>query len=130
MSKTALLAAALSAGLAWLAGDVVADDQIQMQQLYRDRLVSQDQEPIYGSQLMTPEERDQYQTRLRAAQTPEERRRIREEHHELMKKRAKERGVTLPGEPRDRDDRGMGPGAGPRGMEPGDGMGPGGRGGH
>lgn len=88
----------------------------------REREQDQDQERIYGSQMMTPEERNAYRARLQAAATAEERERIRTEHHELMKKRAKERGMTLPDEPRDWDDRGMSPGMG-------SGMGPGGSGG-
>lgn len=92
----------------------------------RDRDREQDQERIYGSQMMTPEERDAYRARLRAAKTAEERERIRKEHHELMKKRAQERGVTLPDEPRDWDDRGPGRGMG-SGMGPGIGPGGGGK---
>lgn len=57
------------------------------------------EERIYGSQLMTPEERAQHRDAMRTAKTPEEREKIRKEHHEKMKQRAKERGVTLPDEP-------------------------------
>ena len=73
-------------------------------------------EQIYGSQLMTQQERIEYRSKLRAAKTVEERRRIRKEHHERMKERAKERGMTLPDEPPERGS-GMGPGSG--GMGPG-----------
>ncbi len=92
----------------------------------RDRSMDQDQdqERIYGSQLMTPAERDEYRARLRAATTSDERNRIRAEHHEQMMLRAKERGVTLPDEPRDWGDPGQGRGMGSD-MHPG-GMGPGG----
>ncbi len=76
---------------------------------------SQAQEQVYGSQLMTVQERDEYRSRMRAAKTEEERERIRAEHHKAMQVRAKERGVTLPAEP---PAHGMGPG-------PGGGMGPG-----
>lgn len=79
------------------------------------------QEPIYGSQLMTPEERADYHAQMHAARTAEEQGRIRDEHHAAMQARAKERGVTLPDQPRRRG-MGMGP---DRGMGPG-GMGPGG----
>lgn len=86
------------------------------------------QEPIYGSQLMTAQERAEYQARMRAAKTAEERERIRAEHHEAMQARARERGVTLPDEPPARG-MGGGPGPGPgRGMGPGGGTGPRGRG--
>lgn len=77
--------------------------------------------PIYGSQLMTPQERSEFRSKMRAAKTAEEREQIRAQHHELMKARAKERGVTLPDAPPPR-----GGGMGPGGMGPGAGIGPGG----
>lgn len=80
--------------------------------------------PIYGSQMMTPEERDAYRQRMRDANTFEEREKIRAGHHETMRMRAMERGVTLPDVPPGRGP-GMGPGKGP-GAGPGMGMGPGG----
>jgi hypothetical protein len=109
MMKGMLIASGLAATLSLSTGLTLAAGQ---------------QEQVYGSQLMTPQERDEYRARMRSAKTPEERERIREEHHERMKERAKERGMTLPDEPPPRG-RGMGPGGG---MGPGDGgMGPGGR---
>lgn len=51
---------------------------------------------VYGSQLMTPEERAAYRAKLRAAKTPEERIKIRAEHHQEMQQRAEKAGVTLP----------------------------------
>src|SRR3989344_5573541 len=78
-----------------------------------------DQNQIYGSQLMTQQERNEYSNRMRAAKTEQEREQIRKEHHEQMKIRAKEKGVTLPDEPPARG-RGMGPG---KGMGPGGGPG-------
>jgi hypothetical protein len=72
----------------------------------------------YGSQLMTQQERNEYRTKMRAAKTVAEREQIREEHHERMKARAKEQGVTLPDDPPDRRG-GMGPGG--RGMGSGGG---------
>ena len=85
------------------------------------------QEQVYGSQLMTREERVAYRAKMRAAKTPEEREKIRAEHHEQMKVRAKERGVTLPDMPPAMGG-GMGPGGG--GMGPGGGMGGGPKGGY
>ena len=102
-----------------------------------------DNVPIYGSQIMTPQERAEHRDRMRAARTAEEREQVRAEHHERMVERAKERGVTLPDEPPMRGGRGMmGPGnhmdpgerqrlgpadrMGPRGASPGGGMGSGG----
>ncbi len=87
--------------------------------------VKKQEEVIYGRQMMTREEITEYRTKMRAAKTVEEREQIRKEHHEKMKARAKERGITLPDEPPARGP-GMGPGGG--GMGPGKGMGPGGGG--
>ncbi|MGD2151455.1 MAG: hypothetical protein PVF99_12665 [Desulfobacterales bacterium] len=81
---------------------------------------------------MTQQEREEYRSKMRTAKTAEEREQVRKEHHERMKDRAAERGVTLSEEPPARG-RGMGPRGeqmGPRGagMGPrGGGMGPGGR---
>ena len=75
-------------------------------------------EPIYGSQLMTPEERNAYHNKMRTAKSAEEHERLRAEHHQQMTARAKERGVTLPEEPPAQGCRGQGAGPGP-GMGPG-----------
>lgn len=55
--------------------------------------------PIYGSQLMTKQERIEHRNKLRAAKTVEERDQVRLQHHEQMQLRAKEKGVTLPDAP-------------------------------
>lgn len=71
---------------------------------------------IYGWQLMTPEERDAYRAQMRGTHTQQERDALRMQHHEEMRKRAAERGVTLPDMPRagaGPHGRGMGPGAQP-----------------
>jgi len=91
---------------------------ISLPTLAQDQIRDQD---IYGSQMMTVQERNEYRNKMRAAKTAQERERIRAEHHERMKVRAKERGMTLPDEP----PAGRGPGMGPG---PGGGMGPGGGG--
>ena len=110
------IAISLFAGaLAVSAGPLFAADQVRDQK--QDQMKDQDQERIYGSQLMTQKERNAYRTKMRAAKTAEERERIRNEHHEQMKIRAKERGVTLPDMP---------PAAGGGGMRQGGGMGSGG----
>ncbi len=84
---------------------------------------TQNQEQVYGSQLMTRQERVEFRTKMRAAKTVQEREQIRKEHHERMKERAKARGVTLPDEPPAMGG-GMGPGGGMGGgMGPGGGMG-------
>ena len=54
---------------------------------------------MYGSDLMTPQEREAYLEKLRSAKTQDERLKLRDEHRAEMQKRAKEQGVTLP-EPR------------------------------
>jgi hypothetical protein len=71
------------------------------------------------AQLMTEQERIEHRNKMRAAKTPEERERVRAEHHEQMKARAKERGITLPDQPPAGRGPGMGPGGG--GMGPGGG---------
>lgn len=97
---------------------------------------AQKSEPIYGYRMMTDPERDEYREKMRNARTAEDRQSIRDEHHQQMQARAKERGVTLPDAPRGPRPgagSGRGPGMGPgAGMGPGDGrgsgMGPGGSG--
>jgi hypothetical protein len=90
------------------------------------------QDKLYGSELMTPEERTAYRDRMKQAKTQADRDRIRREHHDQMQQRAKERGVTLQEQPRKParaaprgagQGRGMGPGAG-AGTGPGAGDGP------
>jgi len=72
-----------------------------------------EQEQVFGSQLMTQEERSEYHAQMRAAKTEEEREIIRQKHHESMQERAKAQGVTLPDEPPVRGGgMGMGPGGG------------------
>lgn len=62
-------------------------------------MMSADKEPIYGYQLMTPEERTTFRTQMQNATTPEERQKIRLEHRKQMLERAKAKGVTLPDMP-------------------------------
>ena len=95
MLKRPISLSVLAAALAVSAGPLFAADQVRDQ----DQTQAQDQERIYGSQLMTQKERSAYRARMRAAKTVEEREKIRNEHHALMQQRAKERGVTLPDMP-------------------------------
>lgn len=95
----------------------------------QDRLQAQEQEQVYGSQLMTQQERNEYRTRMRAAKSVEEQEQIRSEHHERMKERAKAQNMTLPDMPPQGGSgmmmpggKGMGPGGGGGGGGP---MGPG-----
>ncbi len=126
MKRRILVLFALVIVLLLSTGSAFAADQERAQESV------QKQEQIYGSQLMTQQERAEYRSKMHTAKTAEEREQIRREHHERMKKRAAERGVTLTEEPPARG-RGMGPcggqmGPGGAGRGPqGGGMGPGGR---
>jgi 1,2-phenylacetyl-CoA epoxidase catalytic subunit len=72
---------------------------------------------------MTEQERNEHRAQLRAAKSEEEREQIRRAHHDHMRHRAQERGMTLPDEP---PARGGGTGLGPGpGVGPGGGAGPG-----
>lgn len=115
--RETLVVSALVSALSLSAGAALAADQAQ------EKTQTQKQEQIYGSQLMTQQERAEYRTKMRAAKSAEEREQIRKEHHESMKQRANERGVTLPDE---QPARGGGMGSGGGGIRPGGGMGPGG----
>ena len=85
-SKLVLIAGLANASALMSMGvDVFAQDQAQVQ--------------IYGSQLMTAAERTEYQTKMRALKTDKERDAFRLDHHDKMKVRAAEKGVTLPNSP-------------------------------
>ncbi|GAB6069057.1 hypothetical protein JCM30760_01540 [Thiomicrorhabdus hydrogeniphila] len=56
-------------------------------------------DPIYGSQLMTQQERQEHQAQMRAAKTPEEKQQLRQVHHQKMQLRAKQKGIVLPDQP-------------------------------
>ena len=64
-----------------------------------ERIKTQEQDHIYGSQMMTEQERNEYRNRMHAAKTNEEREQIRMEHHENMRKRAKAQGLSMPDSP-------------------------------
>ena len=70
--------------------------------------LAQDQERAYGWNLMTPEEREEHRNKMRSLKTEQEREQFRIEHHKKMQERAKEKGVTLPDQPRSRKHDGMG----------------------
>lgn len=85
------------------------------------------EEQVYGWQMMTEQERNEYMTHMQSLKTEQEREQYRAEHHKMMQERAKERGVTLPDMPGPGTGKGQGGGMGPGGgMAPGSGMGPGG----
>ena len=79
--------------LAFIAAAAVTSVSVQAQ----DQATTQAQ--VYGSQLMTDAERTAYQTKMRTLKTTAEKDAFRTEHHELMKVRAAEKGVTLPDAP-------------------------------
>ncbi|MFH2011323.1 MAG: hypothetical protein ABIJ37_01250 [Pseudomonadota bacterium] len=68
-------------------------------------------EQIYGSELMTQQEQNEYRLKIRTTKTAEERERIRNEHKEQIKLRANEQGLTFHEEPLSRGG-GMGYGGG------------------
>ncbi|MDO9365466.1 MAG: hypothetical protein Q7T58_03855 [Methylotenera sp.] len=104
--KRTLVMSTLASGLLIAACAGFAADETTVQE--------QVKEQVYGSQMMTSQERMEHRKKMRAAKTAEERERIRAEHHEAMKVRAQERGVTLPDTPPERG-MGIGVGAGPSG---------------
>lgn len=59
-------------------------------------LAQDDSEPIYGEELMSATEQEQFRARNRALRTDEERRVLQEQHRQEMQTRARERGVDAP----------------------------------
>ncbi len=102
MSIKQFLAIFLAAGLFASSGAVFSQDGAAAKKA--------EATPVFGSQLMTQQERGDYRAKMLNAKTPEEREAVRAEHHKAMVERAKERGVTLPESPPPRG--GMGRGAG------------------
>lgn len=127
MKQVSMLALSVCTTLG-IAAPVAA--QTQSREQAESQVQKQEQERIYGSELMTPRERSEYQARMRAAKTEQERNNLRLQHHKEMQERARAQGKTLPDMPPADRGPGMGPGGG--GMGPGGGgmMGPGGRGGY
>lgn len=75
MMKRRLAVSAEAVVLSLPAGLALAQDDKRAQ----DRLQRQSQDQIYGSELMTQQERAEYQARMRSATTVEERERLRQE---------------------------------------------------
>ena len=127
MKRTLIYTAVVAALLPAMVSVANAADKDQDRTRDQDRLQTQDKDQIqdrqiYGSQLMTQQERSEYRAQMRNAKTTQEREQIRKEHHERMKVRAKEKGLTLPDEPPARGmGGGMGPGGGGMGPAMGDG---------
>lgn len=106
------LAAAVSMTAMMVATPAMAQDQTRDQTQDRTQLRIQD--PIYGSELMTPAEREEHWARLRNMKTEEERNAFRLQHHQQMQERARAKGIQLPDEPLMRR---LGPGGGPGPMK-------------
>ncbi len=53
-----------------------------------------------GWAMMNAKERDEHRAQMRAAKTEQECVALRDKHHEQMGARAKERGITMPAQPR------------------------------
>ncbi len=79
-----ILALAATAGMSTLA---TAQDKDQT----RDRVQLRDQDQIYGSQFMTPQERDEYRNRMGALKAEQEREAYRLEHRKRMQERERDR---------------------------------------
>lgn len=113
VSRLGTAAMVVFGAVAGVATHAVAQDKDQ------DRTQLRDQDRVYGSQLMTQQERMEYANRMRATKTDQEREAYRLEHHNRMQERAREKGVKLPDEPPWIPGKGMG------GMGPGGGAGKG-----
>ena len=118
LKPTLILIAAINAALSMAAVPVSAQTQPQAQpagqQTQTPKQTMRRQNPIYGYDLMTAEERTEHRNKMRSLKTWEEREQFRKEHHEQMQARAKERGITLPEPaPARRQGRGMRHGGGP-----------------
>lgn len=95
MKRKPVIAVALACFLLLPSGLVLAADQTTE----RERIQTEEQEHVYGSQMMTEQERNEYHVRMQAAKTNEEREQIRMEHHKRMAERAKAQGLSLPDTP-------------------------------
>ncbi len=75
------------------------DQQGQMKQNQQGQM---NQQGIYGGELMSEQERNQYREQLRLTDSdPEQQTRFKAQHQEKMQERAKEKGVKLPDPPAD-----------------------------
>lgn len=79
------------------AGVAVAADQAQAER--GAQAATQSKELVYGSQLMTRQERAEHRAKMRSLKTKEERESFRIEHHKKMQERAQKMGKTIPDMP-------------------------------
>jgi len=84
-------------------GDMTKQRQMtQNQQGQMKQQGQMNQEGIYGGELMSEQERNQYREQLRLTDSdPEQQTRFKAQHQEKMQKRAQEKGVKLPDPPAD-----------------------------
>ena len=117
MKRKAIVAALAAALTGFTAYTAVAAEQGAPAQTQRER--------IYGYQMMTDAERNEYRQKMRGTKTVQEQQALRDEHRKTMEARMKERGggpgAGGPGF-------GKGPGGGPGAGGQGYGKGPGGPG--
>ena len=105
MYVSSLIAALVAVGLS---SPIFADDQMQIEN--KGQSINKSKEdaktpvderelssrgPLYGVQLMTPEEQHTYRTKLRSLEAPNEQEQFLREHHKLMNERAAAQGITL-----------------------------------
>jgi len=98
---------ALSLCMAW-AIPAQADNSVQS----GDQIQAQERDRVYGSELMTPQERNEYHARMRSLNTEQEREAFRLEHHKRMQERANAQGKALYDMPPQGQGGGMGSGMG------------------
>ncbi len=91
MSKTVWLAL-LVGGFATASTFATGEEQAQQ----REPSSMKVEGAYFGPQLLTEQEQAAYRARIRSAKTAQEAETIRAEHYELMKARAKEKGIALP----------------------------------
>jgi len=71
-------------------------DQLRDQDRIHQSAGTADRDAMYGSGIMTEQERHRYQERLQLAATDAEKTQLKAEHQAMMQKRAKQLGVDLP----------------------------------
>ena len=60
--------------------------------VFSGNTIAEDQQPVYGSPLITEQESLEHFEKMNNAKTASERKKIQQEHHQLMQKRAEARG--------------------------------------
>lgn len=89
-----LISIIAGASMMMVSNPIFAEDQDKTQDKTQTQL--EDMPMVYGSQLMTQQERVQYHQQYFALKTEQEREQFRDLHHQQMQARANEQGVTLP----------------------------------